>query len=117
VKGYQLPKADLLEAPNRVRVNIGGVLYWREPERIAERASQKIGPMRIFMGEVLRDERLSQGKRLRDIDGIALGYVSEVERGIKEPSSEVLEMYCKNLGIDVVDALRRTADKIEAARN
>lgn len=112
-----MPKADVLEIPQRVRVNIGGVSYWREPEKISSRSPQRIGPMRLFMGEVLREERLAQGKSLREIDGIALGYVSEVERGIKEPSSEVLETYCKNLGIDVVDALRRTADKIELARN
>lgn len=107
---------DVLEIHDRVRVNIGGVAYWRQPEKIVARAPQKMGPMRLFMGEVLRDERLAQGKTLRDIKGIALGYVSEIERGVKEPSSESLETICKNLGIDVVDALRRTADKIEAAR-
>lgn len=111
-----MPKTDTLDIHNRVRVNIGGVSYWREPEKISVRTPQRMGPMRLFMGEVLREERLSQGKRLRDIEGIGFAYVSELERGIKEPSSEVLETFCKSLGMDVVEALRRTADKIEAAR-
>lgn len=111
-----MPKVDLAVPSNRVRVNIGGVSYWREPEKISVRTPTRMGPVRLFMGEVLREERMAQGKGLRDMDGIALGFASEVERGIKEPSSEVLEMFCKNLGLDVVDALRRTADKIEAAR-
>lgn len=107
---------DVLEIPDRVRVNIGGVSYWRQPEKVVARSPQRMGPMRVFMGEVFREERLLQGKTLRDISGISLGHVSEIERGIKEPSSEILETYCKSLGMDVVDALRRTADKIEAAR-
>lgn len=111
-----MPKVDLEIPGNRVRVNIGGVSYWREPEKITVRAPSRMGPMRLFMGEVLREERQLQGKGLRDMEGIALGFASEIERGIKEPSSEVLETFCKNLGLDVVEALRRTADKIEAAR-
>lgn len=112
-----MPKAELAIAPNRVRVVIGGISYWREPEKVSSRAPQRIGPMRIFMGEILREERQSQGKYLRDIDGISYGHVSEIERGIKEPSSEILEMFCSNLGMDMVDVLRRTADRIESARN
>jgi hypothetical protein len=111
-----MPKVDLAIPSNRVRVNIGGVSYWREPEKVTVRVPSRMGPMRLFMGEVLREERKAQGKSLRDIDGIALGFVSEIERGIKEPSSEVLETFCKNLDLDLVEALRRTADKIETAR-
>lgn len=49
--------------------------------------------MRQFIGEVLRARRLAQGLTLRDVSEkarVSLGYISEVERGQKEPSSELL---------------------------
>ena len=49
--------------------------------------------MRHEIGDVLRDYRLQKGKTLRQVAGranVALGYLSEIERGQKEASSEVL---------------------------
>lgn len=49
--------------------------------------------MRQHVGEVLRARRVSQGLTLRDVSGkarVSLGYISEVERGQKEASSELL---------------------------
>ena len=49
--------------------------------------------MRQLVGEVLRARRLAQGLTLRDVSQkarVSLGYISEVERGQKEPSSELL---------------------------
>jgi transcriptional regulator with XRE-family HTH domain len=49
--------------------------------------------MRQLVGEVLRARRIAQGLTLRDVSGrarVSLGYISEVERGQKEPSSELL---------------------------
>ena len=49
--------------------------------------------MRQLVGEVLRARRMAQGLTLRDVSGkarVSLGYISEVERGQKEPSSELL---------------------------
>lgn len=49
--------------------------------------------MRQHVGEVLRARRMSQGLTLRDVSGkarVSLGYISEVERGQKEASSELL---------------------------
>ena len=49
--------------------------------------------MRQLVGEVLRARRMSQGLTLRDVSGkarVSLGYISEVERGQKEASSELL---------------------------
>lgn len=49
--------------------------------------------MRQFVGEVLRARRLAAGLTLRDVSArarVSLGYISEVERGQKEPSSELL---------------------------
>lgn len=49
--------------------------------------------MRQFVGEVLRARRIAQGLTLRDVSAkarVSLGYISEIERGHKEPSSELL---------------------------
>ena len=49
--------------------------------------------MRQLVGEVLRARRVAQGLTLRDVSAkarVSLGYISEVERGQKEPSSELL---------------------------
>lgn len=49
--------------------------------------------MREEIGDVLRDFRLQKGRTLRQVAGeasVALGYLSEVERGQKEASSEIL---------------------------
>jgi transcriptional regulator with XRE-family HTH domain len=53
------------------------------------------------LGEVIREERLAQGKTMRslaDSSPIALGYLSEVERGHKEASSIVLDRIADGLG-------------------
>ena len=53
------------------------------------------------IGEVIREERLAQGMTMRslaDSSPIALGYLSEVERGHKEASSIVLERIADGLG-------------------
>ena len=52
--------------------------------------------MRQLVGEVLRARRMSQGLTLRDVSGkarVSLGYISEVERGQKEPSSELASFW------------------------
>ncbi|UTX52273.1 helix-turn-helix domain-containing protein [Leucobacter aridicollis] len=49
--------------------------------------------VRQEIGDVLRDFRLQKGRTLRQVAGdasVALGYLSEVERGQKEASSEIL---------------------------
>lgn len=62
------------------------------------------------LGEVLREERLAQGKTLRTISDkgcIALGYLSEVERGDKEISSELFEGIAKALNIPTYELVVR----------
>lgn len=57
---------------------------------------------REVVGSVLRAERQAQGLTLRDVAelaGCSLGYISEVERGVKEPSSEVLDQVIGSLGL------------------
>jgi hypothetical protein len=50
---------------------------------------------RDLVGDVLRRERLTQERTLKDVAGaarISMPYLSEVERGRKEASSEVLRI-------------------------
>ena len=57
--------------------------------------------MRHEIGDVLRDLRLQKGMTLRQVAGrasVALGYLSEIERGQKEASSEVLASIADALG-------------------
>jgi len=68
--------------------------------------------LRTALGEVLRQERLAQGKTLRKVSGtglIALGYLSEIERGQKEASSEILEGVSFALGIPAHELVLRAS--------
>lgn len=59
---------------------------------------------RHALGEVIREMRTASGKHMRNVskDGsIAIGYLSEVERGYKEASSEILEGIARALGTTV----------------
>ena len=63
---------------------------------------------RVVVGNALKTERLRQGKTLRQIAEqapLALGYLSEVERGQKELSSELLEGVLQSLGMTYLDLL------------
>ena len=56
--------------------------------------------MRELVGEALRQERVAQGRTLREVSKaarVSLGYLSEVERGQKEASSELLAAICRAL--------------------
>ena len=74
--------------------------------------------MRTHIGSALRQARISQGRTLRDVAKgarVSLGYLSEVERGQKEASSELLNSICQALDLslltvmsDVTIALRAT---------
>ena len=58
--------------------------------------------MREVIGDVLRRARIDQGRTLREVSDsarVSLGYLSEVERGRKEPSSELLGSICGALEI------------------
>jgi transcriptional regulator with XRE-family HTH domain len=64
--------------------------------------------LRTVVGEVLRRHRLEQGRTLAEVAKqacVSVPYLSEVERGLKEPSSEVLAAVCDSLRIDLPDLL------------
>lgn len=73
--------------------------------------------LRHLIGDVLRRHRRYQGRTLREVAAtarISLGYLSEVERGQKEPSSELLKAICEALGIRMSEVLRDVADALSA---
>ena len=62
--------------------------------------------LRHLVGAILRAHREEQGRTLRDVAEsarVSVAYLSEVERGRKEPSSEVLVAVCRALGLRLVD--------------
>ncbi|MGX1674054.1 helix-turn-helix domain-containing protein [Streptomyces sp. NPDC055400] len=63
---------------------------------------------RDVVGDVLRRERLAQERTLKDVADaarISLPYLSEIERGLKEASSEVLAAAARALGLGLADVL------------
>lgn len=69
-----------------------------------------------MVGSALRHERVKQGMQLRGTStraGVSLGYLSEVERGVKEPSSEVINSICNALNVPLYEVLRAVADDME----
>ena len=74
--------------------------------------------LRNELGDVLRDARLGQRKTLRDVSSVArvsLGYLSEVERGQKEASSELLASICEALDVPMSEVLRDVSDRFAIA--
>ncbi len=70
---------------------------------------------REALGDVLRQERVRRGLTLRELSGrarISLGYISEVERGQKEASSELLASLCDALEVTLSSVLREVSDSI-----
>lgn len=71
--------------------------------------------LRDVLGDVLRDERLDQERTLADVAetaAVSLPYLSEVERGVKEVSSDVLAAICDALDLGLADVLERSAERI-----
>jgi len=64
--------------------------------------------LRSHIGSALRAARVGQGRTLRDVAKsarVSLGYLSEVERGQKEASSELLNSICSALEISLGEVL------------
>lgn len=74
--------------------------------------------LRQLLGDVLRRLRVRQGRTLREVSTLArvsLGYLSEVERGQKEASSELLASICGALGVPLSQVLREVSDQFALA--
>ncbi len=78
----------------------------------------KAAPMillRCLIGDALRRVRLEQGRTLREVSAaarVSLGYLSEVERGQKEASSELLAAICTALDLSLGDVLDDVSDEV-----
>lgn len=71
--------------------------------------------LREVMGEELRLRRQQQGRTLRQVSGqarVSLGYLSEVERGHKEASSELLAAICDALDLPMSHLLIRIGTRL-----
>ncbi len=74
--------------------------------------------MREVIGDVLRRARIDQGRTLREVSDsarVSLGYLSEVERGRKEPSSELLGSICGALDIPLSRVLIDAGGRLSRA--
>ncbi len=74
--------------------------------------------LRREIGDVLRDVRQRQGRTLREVSSdarVSLGYLSEVERGQKEASSELLASICDALDVPLWLVLREVSDRVAVA--
>lgn len=73
--------------------------------------------IREAYGRVLREVRRDQDRTLGDVAaqvGMSKQYLSEIERGKKEPSSEILRAICEALGMPLEHLLFRSGNKIIA---
>ena len=73
--------------------------------------------MREILGESLRELRTTSSLTLREVSGraqVSLGYLSEIERGQKEASSELLNAICGALDVPLADVLRLVSDRIDS---
>ena len=73
--------------------------------------------LRTHIGQTLRQARVSQNRTLRDVAKearVSLGYLSEVERGQKEASSELLNAICEALGLNLSSVMTGVAHEIKA---
>jgi transcriptional regulator with XRE-family HTH domain len=75
--------------------------------------------LRGLIGMVLRRIRLGQNRTLRDVAEaarVSVPYLSEVERGRKEPSSELLAAICAALDLELIDLLSEVRFEIARGR-
>ncbi|MDQ1628324.1 MAG: hypothetical protein QOI54_2068 [Actinomycetota bacterium] len=76
--------------------------------------------LRRLLGDVLRERRRDQGRTLREVSSaarVSLGYLSEVERGQKEASSELLGSICEALDVPLSEVLREVSDNLALAES
>src|SRR3954452_19880506 len=102
-------------------VSVNGVVRWRDVGLATEAHREKERKMVVLrheIGDVLRDVRQRQGRTLREVSHsarVSLGYLSEVERGQKEASSELLSSICSALDVPLSLMLRQVSDRVADA--
>lgn len=103
-------------------VSVNGIVRWRDvgltENAHREPKEPKMVVLRHEIGDVLRDVRQRQGRTLREVSHnarVSLGYLSEVERGQKEASSELLSSICGALDVPLSLMLREVSDRVAMA--
>lgn len=118
----QLDLAQQLRRQYEERKSLAGRESMRPMQKRLMRSSANgaaIGNGILFrevLGEVIRSLRTERKETLHDIaekTGVSLGYLSEVERGKKEASSEVMESISLALGLRLSDTLRLVATALD----
>jgi transcriptional regulator with XRE-family HTH domain len=74
--------------------------------------------LRRVIGDALRARRQAQHRTLREVStaaNVSLGYLSEIERGQKEASSELLAAICDALGAHLSELLREVSSTVADA--
>ena len=74
---------------------------------------------RRLLGDVLRDKRTQRGLTLREVSAearVSLGYISEIERGQKEASSELLASLCDALEVPLSACCARSPTRSRSKR-
>jgi transcriptional regulator with XRE-family HTH domain len=92
---------------------MGELIAFPSPDRAPAPGPEPL--WRDAVGKELRDERQSAGRTLADVAGragVSTQYLSEVERGLKEPSSEVLGAVAGALGLRLVDLTSRVSRQL-----
>jgi ribosome-binding protein aMBF1 (putative translation factor) len=92
------------------------------PHDRPSRAPRRRAPEPLWreaVGRQLREERQRSGHTLAEVSersGVSVQHLSEVERGLKEPSSEVLAAVAGALGLHLVDLTRRVSRSLRTSR-
>lgn len=110
-----------MDPEQRTVVDLAAARATRKP-RPLEPHSATPGPrlLRQVYGDVLRDERRDQDRTLDDVAravGMSKQYLSEIERGRKEPSSEILRSVCDALNLPMEQLLARGIRRMTAHRS
>jgi transcriptional regulator with XRE-family HTH domain len=82
---------------------------------VLDEGSRPVVVFRRLLGEVLRAQRMRQGRTLRQVSAdarVSLGYISEIERGQKEASSELLASICSALDVPLSEILSEVSDAV-----
>lgn len=100
-------------------VSVNGVVRWKDvglaDQAKSEQKERKMVVLRHEIGDVLRDVRQRQGRTLREVSHsarVSLGYLSEVERGQKEASSEILASVAEALDTPISVIMREVGDRL-----
>jgi len=71
--------------------------------------------LRRVLGDVLRAQRVERGMTLREVSAearVSLGYISEIERGQKEASSELLSSLCTALDVSLATVMHEVSHAV-----